>query len=76
MLLQVTMIFLIMSYLESFQVMQCLNRHPCLSISLSQTIATFGKLDILVSNAAVNPTFGSTLQVLAMLPSVVYQSFE
>ena len=51
-----------MSYLK--------NRHPCLSISLSQTIATFGNLDILVSNAAVNPTFGPTLQVLAMLPSV------
>lgn len=32
-------------------------------LSLLQTISRFGKLDILVSNAAVNPTFGRTLDV-------------
>jgi dehydrogenase/reductase SDR family protein 4 len=30
---------------------------------ISETIKRFGKLDILVSNAAVNPTFGPLLQV-------------
>ena len=29
----------------------------------AQTISKFGKLDILISNAAVNPTFGPTLEV-------------
>ena len=28
-----------------------------------QTLLKFGKIDILVSNAAVNPTFGPTLEV-------------
>lgn len=28
-----------------------------------QTVDKFGKLDILVCNAAVNPTFGPTLEV-------------
>jgi len=28
-----------------------------------KTVSKFGKLDILVSNAAVNPTFGRTLDV-------------
>jgi len=30
---------------------------------LSQTVSVFGGLDILVSNAAVNPVFGPTLEV-------------
>lgn len=32
-------------------------------IKKSQTVASYGGLDILVSNAAVNPTFGPVLQV-------------
>lgn len=30
---------------------------------IPQTISTFGKLDILVSNAAVNPVYGPILEV-------------
>ena len=30
---------------------------------ISQTVSTFGKLDILVSNAAVNPVYGPILEV-------------
>ncbi len=36
-----------------------------------QTISKFGKLDILVSNAAVNPTFGPTLEVIISMALII-----
>lgn len=39
-------------------------------ITYFQTVRTFGGLDILVSNAAVNPSYGSTLDVSQDLLSV------
>ena len=40
-----------------------IGNHMYINFSL-QTLLKFGKLDILVSNAAVNPSFGPTLEVL------------
>ena len=38
---------------------------------LKETVARFGGLDILVSNAAVNPYFGKLIQILSRV-SVIY----